>query len=326
MAPGPGKQAGAGTRQPAARRVRDAVSGVRRWQVWALRPAARLYVLGMIFLAAGAAGVACAHTSWSASDLAVAGLLAACAIIANEASRQLDETHGELLRDLGSLWMLPMAVLLPPAYSLLAPVPIYAHKILRLPGAVPYRRVFSGATMSLAYGAASVVFHAFPASVAGGDPGSGRHALTWALCAAACWLVAWLINYGLLIIAITLVGPARRGRDVLASREGLTADGIELILAVGLALVAAINMVLIAFALPAVVLYRRAALRAQWATNARLDAGTGLLNSGTWRREAEFYVTRAVRIRPRWRSRWSASMTSPERRTRSPSPGRCATS
>ena len=295
MAPGPGKQAGAGTRQPAARRVRDAVSGVRRWQVWALRPAARLYVLGMIFLAAGVAAVACARTSWQASHLALAAALLACSFIANEASRRIAETHGEISRDLSSLWLLPAAILLPPAYVLVMPFLVAAYKITRIPSSRIYRRIFSGATMSLAYGGASVAFHAFPASVAGSDPDGAGHALTWAACVIGCGLAGTIVHNGLLTIAIKLSDPAARIRDLTVSKESARSDGIELSVAVIVTLVVAINWVLVFLTLPAVLLYKRSAYRAQLTANARLDAGTGLLNAAAWRREAEFSISRVVR-------------------------------
>jgi len=61
--------------------------------------------------------------------------------------------------------------------------------------------------------------------------------------------------------------------------------------------VVAINPVLMALALPSIVLYRRHLMQAQLVAQARMDTKTGLLNAGTWRREAEVEFIRAVRSR-----------------------------
>jgi diguanylate cyclase (GGDEF)-like protein len=50
-----------------------------------------------------------------------------------------------------------------------------------------------------------------------------------------------------------------------------------------------------ALALPSVVLYRRYFMQAQLVAHARLDPQTGLLNAGTWQREAEAEIVRAAR-------------------------------
>ena len=52
-----------------------------------------------------------------------------------------------------------------------------------------------------------------------------------------------------------------------------------------------------ALALPSVILCRRSIMRAQLVTQARIDAKTGLLNAGTWQREAEAEFFRALRRR-----------------------------
>src|SRR5262249_23515165 len=113
------------------------------------------------------------------------------------------------------------------------------------------------------YGFASVMFHSIPGSVAGAIPGSGRHALTWTATVAACGLVGWTVNHGLLVIAIKLSDPGARVRDLVGSRESITSDLLELSLAVSLTLVVRINPLLMALALPSVVLCKRSIMRAQ---------------------------------------------------------------
>jgi diguanylate cyclase (GGDEF)-like protein len=273
--------------------LRTALS-VRRWQLWTLQKPARGYVIGIDALTAGAIGVALAHTHLRGSDLLLGFALLACGLVAIESARTVKEAHGEVVRDLQSVWLLAIAVALPPAFAFLAPFPLMAYKMLRVPRLVIYRRVFSNATLSLAYGCASAVFHVIPASVAGSAPGTGQHALTWTGCVVACGLMGWIINYGLLVVAIKLSDPKARIRDLIGSRESITTDLLELSLAVSITLVVRINPVLMALALPSVVLCKRSIMRSQLVSHARIDASTGLLNAGTWQREAEAEFSRAV--------------------------------
>jgi len=272
-----------------------AVRSIGRWQVWSIPLPVRLYVLGIDATAVCAVGVALAHTRTRGSDLLLGVALLACGIVAIESTRTVKEAHGEVVRDLQSVWLLAIAIALPPAFAFLAPFPLMAYKMLRVPRLVIYRRVFSNATLSLAYGSASVAFHAIPASVAGPYPGTSQHALTWTVCVAICGLLGWIINFGLLVVAIKLSDPASRIRDLIGSRESTTSDLLELSLAVSITLVVRINPVLMALALPSVVLCKRSIMRAQLVSHARIDSKTGLLNAGTWQREAEAEFFRALR-------------------------------
>lgn len=272
-----------------------AVRRVHKWQLWTLPRPALSYVLFVEALTVCAIGVAVAHTHRVGSDLLLGIALLACGIVAIESTRTVKEAHGEVVRDLQSVWLLAIAVVLPPVYAFLVPFPLMVYKMFRVPGLVIYRRLFSNATLSLAYGFASVVFHAIPLAVAGGAPGTARHALTWTASVAACGLLGWLINYGLLVVAIKLADRAARVRDLIGSRESLTTDLLELSLAVSITLVVRINPILMALALPSVMLCKRSIMRSQLVSQARIDAKTGLLNAGTWQREAEAEVFRALR-------------------------------
>ena len=274
-----------------------AARSIPRWQFWTVAAPLRAYILGVIAVAVGSAGVAVTRTHCHSSDLFLGVALLACGVIAIESTRSLRETHGEIVRDLQSVWLLAITVALPPVFAFLAPIPLTVYKIWRLPGAVAYRRVFSGATYSLAYGFASVLFHSIPASIAGPFPRSGAHALTWTASVAACGLLGWMINDGLVVVAIKLSDRASRVRDLVGNRESLTSDLLELSLAVSLTLVVRINPILMALALPSVVLCKRSIMRAQLVSQARIDAKTGLLNAGTWQREAEAEFFRAMRGR-----------------------------
>ncbi len=188
-----------------------------------------------------------------------------------------------------------IAITLPPVFAFAAPIPLTAYRLARDRRAFAYRRVFSNATLILAYGAASVAFHAAPAGIAGPQPGTGLHVLTWTGVAAGCGVLTWLINHGLLVGAIRLADPEARIGDLYGDR--LVSDLIEFSMAVSLALVVAINPVLMVLALPSVLLYRRYLMSAQLVTHARIDAATGVLNAPMWRHEAEAEVLQALRAR-----------------------------
>jgi len=216
-------------------------------------------------------------------------------VVAIESTRAVKEVHGALSRDLQTVWYLAIAILLPPAYAFLAPLLLMGYKLWRMPQMIVYRRVFSNATISLAYGSASLVFWAVPRGVAGARPGTASHALAWTSIVAACGVLGWLINHALLLIAIKLSDPAARFREFLGTRESMTSDLVELSLAVSVTLIVAISSVLMILALPSIILYRRYLMSAQLIAQARLDAKTGLLNAATWRREATAELSRALR-------------------------------
>jgi diguanylate cyclase (GGDEF)-like protein len=277
--------------------ARDVPATVRKWQIWTLARALRGYVIAVIAVAAVAAVVVPARTTWRISDLPIFAALVTCGIVTIEATHGTREAQGTVVRDLQTIWYLAVAIVLPPACALLAPIPLIGYKLWRVQRGMVYRRVFSGATISLAYGCASALFRLMPHGIAGPKPGSGTHVLTWTGLVVGCGAVAWLINNGLLFTAIKLDDHKSRLRDLFGNREAATSDLIELSLGVSLALVVAINPVLMALALPSAVLYRRFLLHSQLVAQIRIDETTGLLNAPAWQREAEVEFVRAQRTR-----------------------------
>jgi diguanylate cyclase (GGDEF)-like protein len=279
----------------AARGASSLMRALRASQVWELREPLRSYVVGVPVLYVAVLTVAGASTAWRVRSALVFLALIACGMAATEATRAVREPQGTLARDLQSVWYLAIAITLPPFYALAAPIPLAIHKLWRTRRMLIYRRVFSHAAIGLAYGLASFVFHSMPGTVAGPEPGDGLHALSWVAAVAACGLIAVIVNYGSVLVAIRLSDPDARVRDLVGSRDSLTTDLLELSLAVSLTLVVAINPVLMALALPTVVLCRRYLMQSQLVAQARIDAKTGVLNAGTWQREATAEFYRAVR-------------------------------
>lgn len=279
----------------AARGASSLMRALRASQVWELREPLRSYVVGVPVLYVAVLTVAGASTAWRVRSALVFLALIACGMAATEATRAVLEPQGTLARDLQSVWYLAIAITLPPFYALAAPIPLAIHKLWRTRRMLIYRRVFSHAAIGLAYGLASFVFHSMPGTVAGPEPGDGLHALSWVAAVAACGLIAVIVNYGSVLVAIRLSDPDARVRDLVGSRDSLTTDLLELSLAVSLTLVVAINPVLMALALPTVVLCRRYLMQSQLVAQARIDAKTGVLNAGTWQREATAEFYRALR-------------------------------
>jgi len=161
-------------------------ANVRDWAWWQLPVLLRVYVASVPLAALVLTGYAASQTDWRSADLVKYLLLFACALVSVAATPRIAYSQGALVRDFVTVWVLPVAILLPPMYAMVLPIPLYVLTQWRVHRGVVYRRVFTAAAIGLAYGAASVLFHAFPASFAGGTIGTGMHALTWAVAVAVC--------------------------------------------------------------------------------------------------------------------------------------------
>src|SRR5260370_13503578 len=157
---------------------------VRGWGWWQLPWLLRWYV-GLVPAAAAALTcLAAVETTWHAADWWKFALLLGCGLISVAATPRVVYRQGGMTRDFITVWVLPIAILLPPFYAMVTPIPLYVLTQLWVFRGVVYRRVFTVGAIGLAYGAASVLFRAFPASFAGGAIGTGMHALTWAVAVA----------------------------------------------------------------------------------------------------------------------------------------------
>jgi diguanylate cyclase (GGDEF)-like protein len=271
-------------------------SGLARWELWHLPGRLRAYIALVHAAALTALAAALVSTRWHTRDAAVFLVIFGCAMATIEASRKIEIPHGTLFRDMRAVWYIAAAALLPPVYAVALPLVLVPVKLARMARGVTYRRVFSGSVCALAYGGMGELFGRLPHSVAGRAPGSGMHVVTWLAILAGCGALGLAANNALLIIAMKLFDPATRVRTQVFEREALITDLCQLALAVLIALPAAFSPFLLAVALPIVVVMRRFMMHAQLLTAARIDGKTGLLNSGTWQREVELEVRRAIRI------------------------------
>ena len=267
----------------------------RNWAWWQLPWRLRGYV-GLVPVTAFALiGYAASQTTWRSGDLVKFLLLLGCGLISVAATPRIAYTQGALVRDFITVWVLPVAILLPPVYAMVAPIPLLAMTQWVIHRGVVHRRVFTACAMGLAYGAASVVFRAFPASLAGPSLGRGSHVLTWTLVVAICEILGGRGHNALIVLAVKISDPTIRLADQELSREALQADFAEFDLGVLITVVVAVNPVLAVFAVPTVLLARRFIMHAQLLAQSRIDTKTGLLNASTWEREATVEIARAVR-------------------------------
>jgi len=265
------------------------------WAWWRLPVVLRCYVGAVTLTALALIGFTASQTAWSLADLMKFLLLLGCGLISVAATPRTAYVQGTLTRDFITAWVLPIAILLPPVYAMVTPIPLLVLTQWRIHKGVIFRRVFTGAAMGLAYGAASLVFRAFPASIAGGAIGTGRHAFTWALVVAACEIMGGRGHNALIVVAVKLSDPSARLADQEFSREALQADLTEFNLGVLITVVVAVTPVLAIFAVPMWLMVRRFMMHAQLLAQSRIDTKTGLLNSSTWEREAAVEIARAVR-------------------------------
>ena len=154
---------------------------VKDWAWWELTPLLRWYVATPIAGALAFIAIAAAHTDWQADDLVKFLVLASCGMISIASTPRIMYTSSAgLTRDFSSIWILPIAILLPPIYAAMVPIRIQRVSMqLCIYQGIPYRQIFTAAAQSLSY-AGGGLLPALPASFAGGTVGVGLHAFTWA--------------------------------------------------------------------------------------------------------------------------------------------------
>ncbi len=269
---------------------------VRDWAWWQLPPLLRGYVGAVPLTAFVMIVFAASQTTWTVPDLLEFLLLLVCGMVSVAATPRVAYLKAGVTRDFLTAWVLPVAILLPPVYAMLTPIPLQVLTQWRVHKGVIYRRVFTAGAISLTYGAASLLFRQFPDSFAGSAIGSGTHAITWVLAVAICELVGGFGHKFLIMAAIKLSDPSVGLAELALNREALQADFAEFDLSLLITVVVAVTPVLAIAAVPTVLLARRFIMHSQLLAASRIDTKTGLLNASTWEREAEVEITRAVRM------------------------------
>jgi diguanylate cyclase (GGDEF)-like protein len=256
-----------------------------------------VYVLAVLGCDLALIGWELARTPPRTGDLVLFAALVAAAVICVEAIRRLGQPSG-VSRDLLSAWWLPIALLLPPLYALLAPIVIGAVLYLRARRIPVYRRAFSSAALGLAGAAASATFHlvhpdALLVTLNGPHARLTRPSVL--LTALACAVLFAVVNAGIVAVAAHLAEPEVPIKKVLWDRESLLLDLTETCVGILVAITCALSFLLLPVALPPVILLQRSLMHQQLAAAARTDPKTGLLNATAWQRQADGEVTRALR-------------------------------
>jgi diguanylate cyclase (GGDEF)-like protein len=260
-----------------------------------------VYVLIVLACDLALTGWGLADTPIHGRDILLFGSLLAAAVICIEALRRLGQPTG-VSRDLLSAWWLPIALLLPPLYALLAPFVIGVVLYVRAQRMPLYRRLFSSAALGLAGAATSAAFHL---AVPGAAQGAALPALSgsraWLtrppvmLAAVGCAVVFAVVNSFTVAVAAHLAEPDTAIRKLLWDRETLLLDLTETCVGILVAVTCALSYLLLLVALPPVILLQRSLMHQQLAAAARTDPKTGLLNATAWQREADAEVVRAQR-------------------------------
>jgi diguanylate cyclase (GGDEF)-like protein len=282
-------------------------AGIRRWQgavskwpLWELPGWLAVFVLAVI-AAAGAAMVASLvltpFHSYTGHEIALFAALLGCDVVTVELTRRSGEPGGGLIKETHAVWELPIALLLPPLFGLIAPIARLALTQWRVRQTLAYRRVFTAAAIGLTYAAVSVTFRALAPPLTGFFNSPASRVDVWVLTALACGVMRSVLNKVLVMTAVKGADPAISIRAELFNREAMFGDLAELSVGVLVAYVATASPLLALLALPCVTLLQRSLRHGQLINDARIDGLTGVLNRNTWFREAAVRVTMATRPR-----------------------------
>jgi len=263
------------------------------------------YVLTVLACYLALTGWEVSETPMTAGDATLFIGLMCCGAICVEATRRLGQPSG-VWRDLLSAWWLPVALLLPPLYALVAPAVLGLLILVLVRRGAVYRRVFSTAALGLSGACASALFRwlapVAPQGQAAGwltypGPNAWLMRPQQAAVAVACAIAFGVLNAGLVAVAAWLADPDARLSDMLWDRERMLLDLTEICVGILVTIACALSGLLLAVALPPVVLLQRSLLHSQLKAQARTDPKTGVLNAGAWQAEAALAIARAQRRR-----------------------------
>ncbi len=278
------------------KRMRAPLAAARAWPLWELPRWLTGYIVAIVVAYLAVLSVVSQFYALSPRQIVIFGALLLCGAATVELTKRSGENAG-LISDIYGVWELPIAILLPLGYAMVVPVIRLGLTQWRVRHIPLHRRVFTAATIGLSYAASGALFHALTRTGFESVSSPLHHPTAWVLAIAVAALMQWLVNTTLLVPAIKGSDPGIRMRDLLLARENVHNDVAELCVAVLVTLAIAVSPLAIVFALPFVTLLQRSVRHAQLMAASRIDSKTGLLNAGTWEREAASEVARAVRTR-----------------------------
>jgi diguanylate cyclase (GGDEF)-like protein len=287
--------------------VTVAVKSIRDWATWQLpRPAQILVltVIGAYLCAIGAGGwqlitLARSGNGPLAADLMIAATFALASVISAEVSMRLAwprARRDRISRDLLSVWWLPIALLLPPIYVMVAIVPPCLYLQLRVwRRGQPIKRVYSTAALGLAYGGASYVQRAvLDAPAMAHWTATQFTGGTRVVVALAAGVATWWIVNAALISAVVLITAGKQSVSAfLKDREGIATDLIAGCVGIAAAVLWVTNPVFAALLIPPVLLLQHQ-LFSGLRQAVRTDLLTDVANPQFWREVAGREVDRAA--------------------------------
>ena len=103
------------------KRLHECYLAVRSWPIWGVPPWVRGYLTAVTAAYVAAIVIAAEFTLGSLRTLVLFAGLTLCIAVTVELTRRAGENAG-VIKDVFGVWILPIAVLLPPVYVLLAPI------------------------------------------------------------------------------------------------------------------------------------------------------------------------------------------------------------
>jgi diguanylate cyclase (GGDEF)-like protein len=272
------------------------VAAVRGWALWRLPRGAAGYVAAVTVLPAFAlaAVVWTGQDRYRLADLWTLLVLSGCAVVSIEGARRVGMptlVAGRPYKDLVSVWLFAIALLLPAPYIVVASavlLPLLVRGVLE----PPYRRAFNAAGLALA----GLAAHWVAVEVSGRPEvaiGAGGPRLAWALVLAG--LAYELVNVVLVTLAIRLVEPDTPLQVALGDGATLITDTTSVSLGVLAAVAWSVSPALALAAVPPVVLLQRALIHDELRAAAQTDGKTGLATAAHWLVLAQRCVDRGHR-------------------------------
>ena len=231
-------------------------------------------------------------------QIGVAAAFALAAIASAEISMRFAwprTRQDRVSRDLMAVWLLPIALLLPPAYVMVAVVVLRSYLYARVWRAQLLKNAYTTAALGLAYGGASlvhrVVLHAtMDTNVTASQFTRGGIAAVSLILAVATY---WVANAILVAAVVVLTAGADAVRTFLQDREGLVVDVVASCLGTLAAVLWATEPLLALLLLPPVLLLEHQ-LFSGLRQAVRTDLLTDVANPQYWREVASREVERAA--------------------------------
>jgi diguanylate cyclase (GGDEF)-like protein len=278
------------------RQVRRRRTGLRRWALWALPSPAIRYILLIDAAALVGLIVVLARASWHWGDGLTALAIVACGVLSAEVFRRVGAPHRRLDRamdDLTAAFIFPAALLLPPVYAALVPLPISLLLQARQTREPLMKWIFNTAVAVLISVAAAGAHDRLAAPMAAHRLSGSLRSPGPILAIFVAAFVYVVLNSVLVAGILRRVAPGTPLRTLLFDKETWTLAVADICAGVVVALVWVASPVLIVFALFPILLLQRAVVHTHLVMASRHDAKTGLANPSWWRSESARAVNRA---------------------------------